>query len=123
MIPTLNTSKSYKAATPAERNAVYNGCGPEWFPDWARKLLDLITRIFKRAIKRHDWDYTYMEKTPENRKTADRRLLKNCFILAWHAVRWYQPGLYTYYCGLAIALYRACRRGGESAFKNGKPKN
>ena len=113
----LDCSASYRMASEADRNKVYNGCGADWMPEWLRRELDTITIYFKEAIRIHDWDYTYLPKTEKCKKLADLRFLKNCMkIVAFHFKWWWRPKQWLKYRGMARGLYLAVKHGGDKAF-------
>lgn len=73
----------WSSITPEQKAAAYNGVGPETFPSWLRKLLDLIFHWGLPAIDIHDVEYTY----GRSRLGADLRLLGNLLLCAWPAPR------------------------------------
>lgn len=54
----------------------YNGVGPEHFPRWMRKLLDIVFHWAKEAIFIHDVDYTYSD----SKWRSDWRFFLNCLM-------------------------------------------
>lgn len=45
----------YSKLTSYERSLVNNGCGPEWFPEWVRKVS--FGWMFHAQCGHHDWGY------------------------------------------------------------------
>ncbi len=103
----LYTSKSFRSATPTQRAAVSNGCGPQSqlggiVPD---RLLGLSVSC---ACDVHDWDYH--EGLP--REVADRNFYANMkIIIKEKGGLLMRPRLV-----LAWWYFRAVRRFGQSAY-------
>jgi hypothetical protein len=111
---------------------ICNGCGPEFFPDWARELADFIYRKYRAAIAIHDVEYEESDGTEISRCEADTNFYENCLII-WNKrfgwSRWINPvALYErkkirlayralYYCGTVawISAYheRKCKGDGN----------
>ncbi len=97
-------------------SAIFNGCGPESLPNFARKFLDRYFSLFAPAFLVHDWDYAKLEKTKENFKISNKRLYKNMKILVKNRCKWYTSW---YFYFESWRLYGACKTFGWSAFKKG----
>ena len=98
---------------------VYNGIGPE---RWPQRYRDFVTRMLTRYEPEamvHDWEYIFQPKTYLAFTTANLRFGLNSIIKAWHTHRragklfWIDAG-----CGVACAFF--CQLGGWQAFKTGK---
>ena len=106
--------------TPPEVLArVYNGIGPE---RWPQRYRDFVTRVLGRYEPEamiHDWEYIFQPKTYARFTVANLRFALNSIIVAWHAhhvvakLFWLDAG-----CGVACAFF--CQLGGWQAFKTGK---
>ena len=93
--------------------AVYNGCGPEWSPAWARRELTRRFRLFEEAFLIHDWDFAYADKTRVEFKLVNRRMLRNCRKLASVGPWWLRPVLYV---DAQMLYWSVSSRGGWRAF-------
>lgn len=73
---------------------IYNGTGPESFPDWARELLDKISETIQPALCGHDLDYYYGKGTKADFHAANERLRRNGVKCAKAKFSWYRPKRY-----------------------------
>lgn len=113
----LDAPQSYRDASEEERNESYNGCGPEWMPEWIRKELDRIVIYLKETVRIHDWQYDKEEKTAENKKQADDWLYENGRKQIAYYFKWYrQPRMYVKYRLILRAMHIAVQEGGDTAF-------
>lgn len=101
--------------TVKELRGIYNGCGPEFFPAWIRRLLDSCTAAERPAILIHDVEFERGGSIWGFVK-ANIRLFANCWICAG---KYYSPGspLRWHHRRLAIILAAACMVGGWRAWK------
>ena len=78
------------ASVPAEElQKIYNGCGPERLPAWARRLLSKFLAVFAPAFVQHDFDFSNGDGNPTLFNEANNRLERNCLILANYTYPWY----------------------------------
>ena len=104
------------AAVPAEElQKIYNGCGPEWFPAPARKLLDRFLSVFAPAFLQHDFDFSNGDGNPTLFNEANDRLERNCLILADLEFPWYNGKRY-FARDAALIIGDTCRQFGWSAY-------
>ena len=98
---------------------VYNGIGPEAWPERYRKWVTSILGRYEPEALIHDWEFVFRPKTYFSFTLANLRWACNSIIKAWHAHRrvgklfWVDAG-----CGVACAL--CCQLGGWQAYKTGK---
>lgn len=72
---------------------IYNGIGPDRFPEKLRALVTEINEIFSPAALIHDLEY-YIGGTREDFTAANDRFRRNCYTLAKAAYGWYDPRRY-----------------------------
>lgn len=95
-------ARSYNLSAPAvfwvrgafELQQICNGCGPEFFPSWARELSDFVFRRYKPAVAIHDYRFECSDGTEFSRCAADMEFYQNCLIIwrrkfGWS--RWLNP--------------------------------
>ncbi len=87
-----------------ELEAVYNGIGPDRFPDWLRTIVTEANDLFEPAALIHDVRY-YIGGTREDFTKANDEFRKNCYTLVKAAYSWYDPRRYKW-------LFRAWRYAG-----------
>jgi hypothetical protein len=98
---------------------VYNGIGPEAWPERYRKWVSLALARYEPEALVHDWEFVFQPKTYFSFTRANLRFALNSIIKAWHShhvtgkLFWADAG-----CGVACALL--CQMGGWQAFKTGK---
>ena len=69
-----------------------NGCGPASWPAEKRRKLTKWLVTFLPAFDVHDCDFSYRnDGTREGFDAANRRLRKNCLLLADDKYGWYNP--------------------------------
>ena len=68
--------------------SIYNGIGPDRFPDWLRKLVTESAGIFEPAAVIHDVEY-YEGGTREQFTAANDRFCRNCYTLVKDRYGWY----------------------------------
>jgi hypothetical protein len=83
---------------------IYNGIGPDRFPDWLRVIVTEANGLFEPAALIHDVEY-YIGGTKENFTAANDRFRSNCYALVKAAYSWYDPRRYKW-------LFRAWRYAG-----------
>jgi hypothetical protein len=115
----LSAPESFRAASEAEIDCVYNGAGPDWMPQWGRDVLTGFLRIFKAAIAIHDWRFEYADGSEAGFKTANREFLANMrkIISAEYSI--WEPFYWKWQWRAWIA-YRTCVRFGWSAWIDNK---
>lgn len=73
---------------------IYNGTGPESFPDWARKVIDKFSSTLQPAVCGHDLDYYFGNATRADFHEANRRLESNGRKCADARYGWWRPARY-----------------------------
>ena len=76
-----------------EVSNIYNGIGPDRFPDWLRKIVTESAGIFEPAAVIHDVEY-YEGGTREQFTAANDRFRRNCYTLVKDRYGWYDIRLY-----------------------------
>ncbi|OGV38580.1 MAG: hypothetical protein A2020_00650 [Lentisphaerae bacterium GWF2_45_14] len=117
----LNAVPKFWETSELRLREIYNGAGPDWLPDWGRKILTSFLKIFKGAFVIHDFDYERSDKSLPNFNAANDRMLSNMMkildkdypfssILKWPArARWWVR---------AKAAYKACEKFGWPTWLN-----
>lgn len=101
---------------------VYNGIGPEAWPERYREWVSRALIRYAPEALIHDFEYVFQPKTYLAFTAANLRFACNSIVKAWHDHRvagklfWADAG-----CGVACALL--CQLGGWQAFKIGKIPN
>lgn len=74
---------------------IYNGIGPDRFPDWLRELVTESAGIFEPAAVIHDVEYDiggdWLDFTQ-----ANERFKRNCYKLVKDKYGWYNPLRYAW---------------------------
>lgn len=76
-----------------ELAVIYNGIGPDRFPDWLRKLLTTSAKLFEPAALIHDLEY-FLGGGPADFTAANQRFRTNCFRLICRQYPWWSPMRY-----------------------------
>ena len=84
--------------------AIYNGIGPDRFPDWLRKIVTEANNLFEPAALIHDVRYHIGGKKADF-TAANDEFRKNCYMLVKAAYAWHDPRRYKW-------LFRAWRYAG-----------
>ena len=79
--------------TREELKAIYNGIGPDRFPDWLRAIVTEANGLFEPAALIHDVRF-YIGGTREDFSVANAEFKKNCYTLVYAAYSWYNPRRY-----------------------------
>jgi hypothetical protein len=104
---------------------IYNGAGPDWMPGWGRAILTFILRLFAPAFLIHDFDYEMSDKTRKGFKLANSRMWKNIrkiLKFEYPLTKWRLWKKRAYWWIKGWGAYRACVRGGWSAWIDDNPK-
>lgn len=59
------------------RDACYNGMGAAWMPDWSRDVLDCVFAVLEKAVRGHDVDFCFHNKTTRWFHESNRRMKEN----------------------------------------------
>ena len=79
----------------AEIERIYNGLGPDRFPDWLREIITLASGLFEPAALIHDLRF-HVGGTREDFTAANDEFRENCYTLVDAAYSWYDPRRYTW---------------------------
>lgn len=71
-----------------EISRIYNGIGPDRFPDWLRKIVTESAELFEAAALIHDVEYDE-GGTREQFTAANDRFSRNCYTLVKDRYGWY----------------------------------
>ena len=87
-----------------ELESIYNGIGPDRFPDWLRAIVTEANGLFEPAALIHDVRY-HIGGTRKDFAAANDEFRENCYTLVNAAYPWYDPRRYKW-------LFRAWRYAG-----------
>ncbi len=111
----------YVAMTPAQREAICNGCGPGHWKykghTWRWRLLAIPTPGAQALCEAHDVAY-WIGGTEDDRRAADQDLRSSMLALAeerWFGARWLLEGE-------AWSFYWWLQESGEAYFRHGSPR-
>ncbi len=97
--------------------AIYNGCGPDWLPEFFRDKLSDYLEFFEAAFLEHDFSFECSDRTRKGFITSNKRLYNNCKKLIAARYSWWQnPVLKARRYLQARTIYRACADFGWSAW-------
>lgn len=88
----------------SEIESIYNGIGPDRFPEWLRIIVTDVNNIFQPAALIHDLRY-YIGGNRQDFTDANDEFRENCYTLVNAAYSWYDPRRYKW-------LFRAWRYAG-----------
>ena len=80
----------------AELARIYNGIGPDRFPDWMRELVTEASSLFEPAALIHDVRY-HIGGTIEDFTEANAEFRRNCDRLIAARFAWYDPRRYLWH--------------------------
>lgn len=83
---------------------IYNGIGPDRFPDWLRKIVTEANGLFEPASLIHDVRY-HIGGDYKDFTEANEEFRENCYTLVKAEYSWYDPRRYKW-------LFRAWRYAG-----------
>ena len=78
-----------------EMARIYNGLGPDRFPDWLRAIVTEANGLFEPAALIHDLRF-HVGGTREDFTAANDEFRENCYTLVDAAYSWYDPRRYTW---------------------------
>ena len=92
----LEIPQDMRDASPDEREACWNGVGPQRSP-LVRRVLSWFFRFLMPAMLIHDWRYWKATGTYHDWTSANEQMERNCWALirrklAWYMI-WRRPGL------------------------------
>lgn len=79
----------------AQIQKIYNGIGPDRFPDWLRKIVTESAGIFEPAAVIHDVEYD-IGGTWQDFTEANERFRRNCYRLVKAEYPWWSPLRYAW---------------------------
>ena len=97
---------------------VCNGIGAEWFPAWARQIIDTCCPHLIVVADIHDERYE-IGGDDNARRRADDEFLANGYAVAEHYYAWYNPVRYVAEFTVR-RMHRLLRLGGAKAWKDVK---
>ena len=101
---------------------IYNGCGPDWMPEFFRKKLSDYLEFFEAAFLEHDFAFECSDKTRKGFNKSNKRLYRNCKrLIAARYSWWSEPISKARRYWQARAIYRACADFGWSAWIDETP--
>ena len=76
-----------------ELTSIYNGLGPDRFPDWLREIITEASGLFEPAALIHDLRY-HVGGTREDFTAANDEFRENCYTMVDAVYAWYDPFRY-----------------------------
>jgi len=80
--------------TDEELAALYNGIGPESFPDWLRNVLDAVHPSLAPVALIHDIEWSASDGTAETFAASNERFKTNGYKIAKGLYAWWRPRRY-----------------------------
>lgn len=93
---------------------IYNGIGPDSFPDWLRDVVTESAGIFEPAAVIHDVEYD-IGGTWQDFTDANERFKRNCYALVKDEYGWWNPLRY-YWLNKARRWANYCQMFGWDGF-------
>jgi hypothetical protein len=122
----LGSPDGFKSAGVDELTGLYNGAGPDWLPQWGRKVLTGALELFEPAFLIHDYEFHHSDGKEKTFIKANKRMYKNMKKLVAASYSPCDPVtffMYVYWRLKALAAYRSCARFGWSAWQDGVEAN
>lgn len=76
--------------SPEELAVIYNGIGPDRFPDWLREIITASAELFEPAALIHDLEY-FLGGGKTDFTAANERFRRNCDTLTRRKYPWWSP--------------------------------
>ena len=102
--------------TDEELAAIYNGIGPEAFPQWLRAALDAIHPSLAPVAFIHDVEWHESDGSASSFEASNARFRRNGIAVACEAFSWWRPRRYKVMWD-AVKFARVCQRFGWSAWR------
>jgi len=98
---------------------IYNGCGPDWMPEFFRNKLSGYFSFFEPAFLEHDFSFECSDRTRKGFEAANKRLYRNSKrLIAGRYSWWTEPLSKARRYLQAWEIYRACADFGWSAWQD-----
>ena len=101
--------------TDGQLAAIYNGIGPEAFPQWLRAALDAVHPSLAPVAFIHDVEWHESDGSEESFAESNARFRGNGCTVACAAFGWWRPRRYKVMWD-AVKFARVCQRFGWSAW-------
>ncbi len=113
----FEVQKGFYRCPLAQLDKIFNGCGPDWLPEYFRKKLSRYFRFFMSAFLAHDFSFELSDRTRKGFKKANKKMYRNCKRLIEARYSWWQnPIMKARRHWQAWGIYRICVRFGWSAW-------
>ena len=96
--------------------AIYNGIGPEAFPEWLRATLDAMHPSLAPVAFIHDVEWHESDGSASSFEASNARFRRNGIAVACAAFGWWRPRRYKVMWD-AVKFARVCQRFGWSAWR------
>jgi hypothetical protein len=96
--------------------AIYNGIGPEAFPEWLRAALDAMHPSLAPVAFIHDVEWHESDGSASSFVASNDRFRRNGVAVACAAFGWWRPRRYKVMWD-AVKFARVCQRFGWSAWR------
>lgn len=74
--------------------SIYNGIGPDKFPEWMRDFISILHPSLELAAFIHDVEWHETDKSKEKFKESNERFKRNGYTVAKAEFSWYDPRRY-----------------------------
>ena len=112
----LENAEILEKYTDEELARIYNGIGPEAFPQWLRAVLDAIHPSLAPVAFIHDVEWNESDGTKEAFAESNARFRRNGCKVATELFGWWRPRRYKVMWD-AVKFARICQRFGWSAWR------
>lgn len=102
--------------TEEELAAIYNGIGPESFPEWLRSALDFLHPSLAPVAFIHDVEWSESDGSEESFAASNARFYRNGVKVATEEFGWWRPRRYVVIWH-AWKFSRICQKFGWSAWR------
>ena len=102
--------------TDGQLAAIYNGIGPEAFPQWLRAALDAVHPSLAPVAFIHDAEWHESDGSASSFEASNDRFRRNGCKVACAAFGWWRPRRYKVMWD-AVKFARVCQRFGWSAWR------
>ena len=101
--------------TDEELSAIFNGIGPDAFPQWLRSALDALHPSLAPVAFIHDVEWHESDGSASSFEASNDRFRRNGIAVACAAFGWWRPRRYKVMWD-AVKFARLCQRFGWSAW-------
>ena len=90
----LENCEILRKYTPMELSSIYNGIGPDSFPEWLRNCISALHPSLAVVALIHDVEWHESDKSKEKFAESNARFKRNGYKVAESVFGWYNPRRY-----------------------------